>query len=169
MQTHQLETHDENDRRAFRNALGRYATGVTVVMAGGGGHDPVGITVNSFASVSLDPPLILWSVERDSTGVHTFTHAPDFTVSVLGADQGEVAMQFADSKTEAADRLSGAPLESGPGPVPLIAGAPAWFHCRLEATFPGGDHTVILGRVTAFSYSDGPTLLFHDGAFARSE
>ncbi|MBB4211423.1 flavin reductase (DIM6/NTAB) family NADH-FMN oxidoreductase RutF [Rhodothalassium salexigens DSM 2132] len=168
MPFHPLTDPGEADLRAYRNALGRYPTGVAIVIAGGGGYQPVGITINSFASVSLDPPLVLWSVERSSSAVDAFTHAPGFTISILAADQGAIARQFATSKHSPAERLIGAPLADGPGGVPMVEDAAARFDCHLEATFPGGDHVIIVGRVHHFDYDDGQTLLFQDGGFGAA-
>lgn len=169
MESRDLCRADEEDRRALRDALGRYATGVTVVIAGGGGYRAAGITVNSFASVSLEPPLVLWSVERSSSAFQTFVEAPKFTVSVLASEQQDIALRFADANTHPNDRLTGAPLETAEGGLPLIARAAASFDCRLEATYPGGDHVIVLGRVGRVTRREGATLLFHDGAFGQSE
>ena len=146
------------DTREFRNALGRYPTGVAVVTAVES-ERLRGITVSSFTSLSLDPPLVLWSIAKSSRRYQTFTKAPEFTVSVLGEDGRAAAETIA-----AGDDVETVPLEDGDGP-PAIAGALAVFHCRREWLYDGGDHVVIVGRVLGFRHRDGNPLVFCDGRY----
>ena len=141
--------------RLFRAALGSFATGVTVVTAAGP-DGPVGITANSFASVSLDPPLVLWSPARASRRFADFAAAGHFAIHVLAADQRPLAEAFTRSG-HVHDWLP------GPHGVPLIAGALAQFLCRTEAQHDGGDHLIIIGRVLAASRRDGAALVFQGG------
>jgi flavin reductase (DIM6/NTAB) family NADH-FMN oxidoreductase RutF len=147
------------DARAFRNALGRFATGVTVVTAAvdGGVH---GMTANAFTSVSLDPPLILVSIGRQAR-MHDHLHPQrPFGVSVLSQDQSHHAWHFAGRAQEGWQ-----PAFAWRDDVPLIADALAHFVCRLETTYPGGDHTLFLARVVHLWHRDGSPLTFYRGHF----
>jgi flavin reductase (DIM6/NTAB) family NADH-FMN oxidoreductase RutF len=150
------------DRRAFRNALGHYATGVAIVTARDAAGQPVGMTINSFASVSLEPPLVLWSVQLDASGAETYRAAPHFAIHVLAADQEALARTFADTK---ADRFADRPFEDGIGGVPLLPGSVTRFECRLWAVHPGGDHDIIVGEVLRMQSHPAATLGFHRGQF----
>ncbi|MCC5862399.1 MAG: flavin reductase family protein [Gammaproteobacteria bacterium] len=147
--------------RALRSALGVFATGVTVITAFEASH-PVGITVNSFASVSLDPPLVLWSVAKTATCAGAFSPQSAFCVHVLAAGQDGLAMNFARSGGDKFAALAWGRSEWG---APLLPGCAAEFHCQAEASYPGGDHTIIVGRVLAHLVRDIPPLLFHRGRF----
>lgn len=148
------------DPRAFRRALGAFATGVTVVTAESP-EGPVGITANSFASVSLDPPLVLWMPARDSARFALFEKAERYAIHVLHRDQREVCDAFTRDRA-AFDGLDWAPDEDG---VPEIAGCLARFRCRHHATHEGGDHLIIVGRVTGAAARDGLPLMFQGGRF----
>lgn len=149
------------DLRALRSALGAFATGVTVITAF---EDrlPVGITVNSFASVSLDPPLVLWSVANTATCAEVFRAGTAFCVHVLAVGQDGLAMNFARS---GGDKFGGLSWEHGDWGAPLLPGCTAEFHCEVDARYPGGDHTIILGKVLAHIVRETPPLLFHRGHF----
>ena len=153
------------DTRALRDALAAYPTGVALVTVPAG-DGPRAMTVNSFASVSLDPPLILWSVAKDSERYQMFLEAEVFAVNVLGADQEALAAACAKDDDLIA---AGAEVRAGSAGAPLVAGAIAWFECRREAVHAGGDHDIIVGRVTDFAEPQtGPALTFHRSAFGRS-
>ena len=158
-----------DDTRLFRDALGRFATGVAVVTAREeGGVTPVGITVNSFASVSLDPPLVLWSVARSSARHRHFVSATAFAIHVLRADQIGLAKRFTGSGAG----FEGLDLRFNAADVPLIDPVLARFECVTEAMHEGGDHTIIIGRVTHFSLSlslSQPPLCFFAGGFGDFE
>ncbi len=145
----------------LRNALGRFATGVTIVttMTERG---PLGITVNSFASVSLNPPLVLWSPARKSARFPAFEAASHFAVHVLAEDQEDIARAFAQTGIEAFDTL---PYTEGHGRAPLIDGCVARFECAHAAGHDGGDHLIVVGEVLACQAWDRPPLLFYRGAF----
>jgi 4-hydroxyphenylacetate 3-hydroxylase, reductase component len=145
------------DSRAFRDALGCFPTGVAVVTAApaanvaltkkfAGPH--IGITVNSFTSVSLEPPLLLWCMDRRSQRHDIFVRAPGFTVSILGTDHKEVSSRLARPGEHALDGI--ALLETKLGP-PALADSLAVFECALEKSWEAGDHTILLGRVLRFS------------------
>lgn len=146
--------------RDLRNALGRFATGVTVVttMTAGG---PLGITANSFSSVSLDPPLVLWSPARKSSRFPAFEAAPYFAIHILSDAQRDLAERFAKG-SDFTEIL----FESGHGGTPLLAGCAARFECRHAAGHDGGDHLIVVGEVLRVVEQDVAPLLFHRGAYA---
>ncbi|TNF11752.1 MAG: flavin reductase [Rhodobacteraceae bacterium] len=158
------EVPDPSETRRLRNALGRFATGVTVITACECDDHlgPVGMTVNSFASVSLDPPLILWSAARSSIRHAHFTKTPAFAVHVLRHDQEYLAHRF----TRRGTGFSGLDYTQNEAGVPLLADPLARFECVTEARHDGGDHTIIIGRVTRFeSAAEGTPLIFSGGQF----
>jgi flavin reductase len=149
--------------RQYRDAVGMFTTGITVVSAraGGLGH---GMTANSFTSVSLDPLLVLVCVVRDAVMHKVLDDVGRFGVSVLGAGQEDLARYFSDP-TRPMGMAQFLPLDWRPGPVtgaPLLDGALAWLECDVEAAYPGGDHTVFLGRVLGVELGEagGPLLYF---------
>ena len=151
--------------RSFRDALGMFATGVTVVAAAGDGGELVGITVSSFNSVSLDPPLVLFSVDRSALSLPALRRAPGYTVSVLSADQVELSQRFAGTGT---DKWADLDPEYGFGGAPLIPGAIAGFECRPYATYDGGDHEIFVGEVVGHrSAPSAAPLVFFGGEYRR--
>jgi flavin reductase (DIM6/NTAB) family NADH-FMN oxidoreductase RutF len=153
---------DRLDRRDFRRALGQFATGVTVVTARTSDGRKVGVTVNSFSSVSLDPPLVLWSLSRQAPSFADFTHATHFAVNVLAGNQHHLSRQFS---TPLPDKFSGVEFAEGPAGVPLLSGVNAHFVCRNVRQYDGGDHVIFLGEVEDYKYSDGEPLVFHSGRY----
>src|SRR6202044_1222266 len=152
------------DPRDFRNALGTYATGVTIITAMTADGKPYGLTCNSFASVSLNPPLVLWSLGMFSQGLPIFQNASHFAVNVLGASQQALATTFAKSTI---DRFAGVDWKPGLGNAPLLAGSVACFQCRAANRYYGGDHVIFLGTVEAYAYNKQEPLLFLGGGFGR--
>ena len=152
------------DPRDFRNALGTFATGVTIITAMAADGRPYGLTCNSFASVSLNPPLVLWSLGMFSNGLNTFQNASHFAVNILGESQQELANKFARSS---GDKFSGVDWKPGLGNAPLIAGSVAQFQCRAANRYYGGDHVIFLGAVEAYTYNKQEPLLFLSGGFGR--
>lgn len=146
----------------YRSALGRFATGITVVTTVGP-NGPIAITVNSFASVSLSPPLILWSPNKSSKRHDTFARAENFVVHVLAADQREICEAFARSAF-AFDKTPTHPNENG---IPIISGCLAVFECRKFAAFDAGDHTILLGEVENASHRPGEALVYANGAYQQ--
>ena len=144
----------------LRAALGRFATGVTVVttMTADG---PLGITANSFASVSLAPPLVLWSPARHSRRFPAFEAASHFAVHVLSAGQQPLAEAFA----RPGDGWPGLAYAAGLGDVPLLDGCAARFECRHDSAHDGGDHLIVVGEVLRIAEADLPPLLFHRGRY----
>lgn len=152
--------HGPAGQRALRDVLGRYATGVAVVTTWHQGR-PAGVTVNSFTSVSLDPPLVLWCLNASSGSRSAFTRAEHFAVNVLAADQRDVCARF----TRPGDRFAGLPVHTGPHGLPLLPGAVAVLLCRRAGLLPAGDHLLLLGAVMDHGMSPGPALLFADGDY----
>jgi flavin reductase (DIM6/NTAB) family NADH-FMN oxidoreductase RutF len=152
------------DTRDFRNALGTFATGVTIITARGRDGEPVGLTVNSFASVSLDPPLVLWSQSLYAQSLPAFQEASHFVVNVLAADQVELSQRFAGAHDNRFLNVEHIVPEHG---APVIVGCAAHFECRNEARYYGGDHVIFLGRVERYAHSSRPTLMFCHGRYMR--
>ncbi len=151
------------DPKAFRAALGSFATGVTVITTRAGDGTPVGLTANSFNSVSLDPPMVLWSLAKKSLSLPVFSTSSHWAVHVLASDQEALSDRFARS---GADKFSGLQTESGIGGVPLLSGCAARFQCRSTFLHEGGDHIIFVGQVTAFDSAERAPLVFHAGRYA---
>jgi flavin reductase (DIM6/NTAB) family NADH-FMN oxidoreductase RutF len=148
----------------FRKALGCFATGVTVVTAGKG-PQAIGITVSSFASVSLEPPLVLWCLNRASHRYQTFTTAENFNISVLAASQQAIAGRLAEPGQASLAGLELIATESG---VPALSGALAVLECARESVHEQGDHAVVVGRVLHFSRNEtDQPLLYFRGRYAK--
>lgn len=154
-----------DDPRAFRRCLGQYPTGVAVMTASDGSA-MAGMSANSFAAVSLDPPLILWSIRRESVSVPVFRAATHYAVNVLSADQASVAMHFA---TPAADKFDTAEWEAGLGNAPLLSGCIAHLECKVHNVIEGGDHLILIGLVERYARYQGEPLLFSQGRYAVSQ
>jgi flavin reductase (DIM6/NTAB) family NADH-FMN oxidoreductase RutF len=152
------------DPRDFRSALGTYATGVTIITAAAPDGKPYGLTCNSFASVSLNPPLVLWSLVVYSSSLTIFQNASHFTVNVLGVSQQALASKFAKSSD---DKFTGVDWTPGLGNAPVLAESVANFQCRSVNRYYGGDHVIFLGAVEAYTYNAKEPLLFARGAFGR--
>lgn len=150
--------------RPLRDALGQFATGVTVVTTVTAAGEPAGLTVNSFTSVSLDPPLVLWNLARRSANWEAFSDVEYFAVNVLAADQEPLAMAFAVPK---GDPFAGLEFDKGIEGLPLLPGALAQFECRLTSRQSGGDHEMLMGEVLDYHDLGGEPLLFHRGNFGR--
>lgn len=150
------------DPRAFRRTLGNFATGVTIMTAAVDGRK-VGVTANSFNSVSLDPALILWSIDKRSTSYEVFNDASHFAVNILAADQIDLSNQFARPKD---DKFAGIECEEGAGGAPLFSDCAARFQCAMHQQVDGGDHWILIGKVIAFDDFGRSPLLYHQGAYS---
>lgn len=148
------------DKREFRNALGNFATGVTIVTACGGDGVLAGVTANSFNSVSLDPPMVLWSLDRNSPSLRIMEECSHFCVHILSAEQHELCMTFARS---AEDKFANVEYGRGLGGAPTFDGCLARFECRNIVHHEGGDHVIIVGQVENFAVNDGEPLIFFRG------
>jgi 3-hydroxy-9,10-secoandrosta-1,3,5(10)-triene-9,17-dione monooxygenase reductase component len=146
----------------LRKALGQFATGITVVTARTADGSPVGLTVNSFASVSLEPPLLLWCLGRASANYDAFRLAERHLVNVLAAGQLEVAKRFA---TRGPDRFAGVRYGATDTGLPRLAGCIAWFECAIRSQYEEGDHVILVGRIDSFEVARGRPLIFHDSRY----
>ncbi|MFM2356941.1 MAG: hypothetical protein RLZZ528_2677 [Pseudomonadota bacterium] len=146
--------------RDLRDALGRFATGVTVVTASTP-DGPVGITANSFTSLSLDPPLVLWCPARRSTRFAAFAAASSYAIHVLAADQRDLALRFARSGHD----FSGQEGSLSPEGAPLLSGCLARFDCAAHAAHDGGDHAILVGEVRRVVTRVGTPLIFWGGRY----
>ena len=166
-----MPTVDERAERApvterqFRDALAQFATGVTIITARAQ-HGFVGFTANSFNSVSLEPPLVIWSLARRSRSLAIFEGAPQYAVNVLAHDQIELARRFSRPHI---DRFEGVPFRLGQADAPLVEGCAAWLECRHHALHPAGDHMLFIGEVVASAYRRLPPLVWHSGRYRVSE
>ncbi len=150
------------DSRAFRDALGHFATGVAVVSARGAAA-PFGLTINSFASVSLDPPLILWSLDRASDRFAAMMAVAHFAVNMLGAQSRDLAQRLA---RKGASSLGEANVRTGKHGTPLLEEAIAHFECSVEHRYDGGDHVILVGRVLAHDHrSHSDPLIYYRGRY----
>ena len=152
-----------NNTGNFRNALGSFATGVTVVTAIGRNGVKVGMTANSFNSVSLDPALVLWSIGRKSSCFDGFMQAKAFAIHVLAADQQAVSNHFARSGRE---KFADLHYTSGIDGVPILSHYSACFQCSTESQYDGGDHVILVGKVIEFVNNELEPLLFYRGKYA---
>lgn len=150
---------------ALRSALGRFATGVTVITCRSAEGVLVGLTANSFNSVSLDPPLVLWSLSKRARSLEAFRAATHFGVNVLAWDQVEVAQRFS---SPIADRFKGIPFHEGEGGVPLLDGCVARFVCVTHHQYEGGDHLIFVGRVHTCSAENKPALVYYGSRYAMT-
>ncbi|QUJ77214.1 flavin reductase family protein [Sulfitobacter albidus] len=157
-------TPDATNTDTLRRAFGQFGTGVCVITAQTDAG-PLGMTANSFSSVSLDPPLVLWSAARSSARHDAFAQAAAFCIHVLRDDQGDLAQHFARQGHD----FSGIDWAPGPADTPTLTGCNATFHCARYAVHPAGDHSIILGQITqaALQSGDRDGLLFKKGRFGR--
>lgn len=151
--------------RAFRDALGMFATGIAVVTTRAPNGEAIGLTVNSFNSVSLDPPLIVWSLSRHLASLPVFEACEYYAVNVLAEDQQHLSQLFA---TRSDDKFAGIDIDDGLYGVPLLKDCCARFECRNTTRHPGGDHLVFISEVVRFDrISERPPLIYHSGAYRR--
>ncbi len=147
----------------FRTALGMFATGVTIVTARAADGTLIGLTANSFNSVSLSPPLVLWSLSRAAGSLAAFSTGSHYAIHILSAEQQELARQFA---TQGVERFAGVDYASGANGTPLLAGVAARFECFNRSRYEEGDHVILVGEVERCTHTPGASpLLFHGGRF----
>ena len=147
----------------FRLALGMFATGVTIVTARTAQGQLVGLTANSFNSVSLQPPLVLWSLSRSAGSLEAFSTGSHYAINILAADQQDLALQFA---SKSADRFTGVQFTEGACGAPLLVGSVASFECFNRSRYEEGDHIIFVGEVERCSHQSGASpLLYHGGKF----
>src|SRR3989442_9211504 len=154
----------ELDGRDFRSALGTFPTGVCLITTLAPDGQRAGLTVNSFSSVSLDPPMVLWSLARSANCAAVFRDAEYFAINVLAATDAVLSSHFAkpgaDKFAAFAERFS-----AGLGGVPLLQAAVAPFECHSRHRYYGGDHVIVIGVVERYAYRDAPPLAFHRGRY----
>lgn len=151
------------DSLAFRRALGCFATGVTVVTARDGSGQNRGITINSLSSVSLEPPLVLYCLDKETPSFDSFREAERFAVNMLRAGQHALSVRFS---TAAADKWDGIDYDLWPGDLPVLRGCLASLACRREAVYEGGDHVIIVGRVEQLAAAGpGEPLIYFQSAY----
>ncbi|WP_043931664.1 flavin reductase family protein [Bacillus sp. EB01] len=148
----------------FKEVMGNYPTGVTVVTTVDENGTPVGLTVNSFASVSLDPLLILWSIDKRVSSHDLFTKSGKFAVNVLAAEQGDVCSLFA---MKGADRFSQCEWELSEQNLPVLAGVTGVMQCKTFKTVDAGDHTILIGEVIEIESYNKEPLLYHKRTFGK--
>jgi flavin reductase (DIM6/NTAB) family NADH-FMN oxidoreductase RutF len=148
----------------IRKALAQFATGVTVVTTRAADGSPVGLTVNSFNSVSLDPPLVLWSLSHKSQSLDAFRACGRYLIHVLAVNQLDVAKVFA---TRGADKFGNTHWHPNAAGLPLIEGCVAWFECGNRRQYDEGDHIILVGRIDEFAIAGGAPLIFHDSRYMR--
>jgi flavin reductase (DIM6/NTAB) family NADH-FMN oxidoreductase RutF len=150
------------EARKLRNALGRLPTGVTVITTRTPDGRREGLTANSFAALSLDPPLVLWSLGAGARSLPSFRRAGRFVINVLAAHQADLSHRFA---TPREDKFDGVETLAGLGGCPLLSGALACFECETEQALETGDHLLFIGRVMRFGYREGGPLAFNAGSY----
>ena len=150
------------DPRDFRNALGQFATGVTIVTTRTSAGEPIGLTANSFSSVSLSPPLVLWSLSLRSPNLPNFLQATHFAINVLARDQIALSQRFSKPIP---NKFEGVDCSDSANGMPLLAGTSAHFECRTEARHYSGDHVIFIGHVLRYSHADRDALGYYRGRY----
>ena len=148
------------DTAHFKAALSQFATGVTIITTRSAEGDFIGITVSSFNSVSLTPPLVLWSLSTQSASLPHFLANNHYVINVLSAEQKEVALQFS---RPVEDRFSGVDFQLSATGLPILTGAAAWFECQNRSRYPEGDHMIFVGEVLCCDDHAQEPLIFHNG------
>ncbi len=156
----------QSDSKKFRNALGQFATGVTIITTMGKDDKPVGITVNSFSAVSLEPPLVLWSLAKTALSFSSFNHAGHFNVHVLTSEQDSLSNRFARSGI---DKFTGVEYRKGITGMPILNEYAVCFQCKTSLQYEGGDHVIFVGEVIDFDQTNKPPLVFHSGQYVDTK
>lgn len=152
------------DSALLRETLGCFPTGVVVAATRGEANAPVGLTINSFTSVSLDPPLILWSISLNAPSLSAFRKHPAFTINILSEEQQALCMQFA---TPSDNKFDGVDWHPGYEDTPIISDALAVLQCKTYRRYEGGDHEIYVGEVKKIEFTDKKPLVFHRGKFVE--
>ena len=152
----------EFDTSHFRNALSQFATGVTVITTRLADGSYLGLTASSFNSVSLDPPLVLWSLANSANSMPVFSGNSHYVVNILAANQAVLAEQFSSRKK---DRFEGVEYTLSHTGHPILNGVSAWFECHNRSRYPEGDHVIFVGEVERCEFTPLPPLIFHSGRF----
>jgi 3-hydroxy-9,10-secoandrosta-1,3,5(10)-triene-9,17-dione monooxygenase reductase component len=158
-----MAVHSSFDPQAFRAALGTFTTGVTIITTQAEDGSPIGITANSFNSVSLNPPMVLWSLAKSARSLPVFSEGRHWNVHVLSTDQETLSGRFAK---QGEDKFASVELDSGISEAPLLQNCTARFQCRTAFQYEGGDHVIFVGEVLAFDHTDRAPLAFQSGQYA---
>jgi len=153
------------DVRELRNALGCFATGVTVVTTRAANGELVGLTANSFSSVSLEPPIVLWSLSQRSPSLQIFKDSGRFVINVLALEQVHLSKNFS---SKIPDKFKDVDYQEGLGGMPVIDGCAATIECKVSQQFDIGDHVLFLGEIERYTYENKPTLLFCHGSYQKA-
>jgi flavin reductase (DIM6/NTAB) family NADH-FMN oxidoreductase RutF len=148
----------------FRKALGNFPTGVTIITTRAQDGTAIGLTASSFNSVSLTPPLVLWSLGLQSRNLSAFQNCSHYAISVLSQDQTELAMRFASNSD---NRFNEIDFRDGLHGAPILANALASFECFNRSRYTEGDHIIFVGEVERFTQSSGAPLIYHRGQFGQ--
>ncbi|GLU37343.1 flavin reductase [Pseudomonas sp. NBRC 100443] len=151
------------DPKEFRRTLGTFTTGVTIITTRAADGTPIGLTANSFNSVSLDPPMVLWSLAKTSRSLEAFTCAEHWAVHILSVDQQPLSDRFAKSSE---DKFAGVEVQAGIADLPLLLGCSSRLQCKTLFQYEGGDHIIFVGEVLDFDRNEVPPLVFHAGGYA---
>lgn len=165
MKAKEAKTFPSIDERELRNVLGCFATGVVVATTLGDAGRPVGLSVSSFNSVSLDPPLVLWSLARSAASYSAFSSASNFAINILPSEQVDVCQQFSQPSD---DKFEGISWRQGEQGMPILSNALATLECRTRCQHEGGDHTIFIGEVVNLAASNKAPLIYHRGRIVAS-
>ncbi|HEY4541235.1 MAG TPA: flavin reductase family protein [Noviherbaspirillum sp.] len=155
----------EFDAREFRDALSQFATGVTVITTRLSDEVFLGLTASSFNSVSLAPPLVLWSLSQAASSLPVFTGNSHYVINVLAGDQAALAERFA---MRIENRFEGVDFHLSHTGLPILNGVAAWFECHNRSRYPEGDHVIFVGEVERCAVTPKPALVFHGGRFSQT-
>lgn len=155
----------EFDSRHFRHALAQFATGVTVITTRLPDGTFLGLTASSFNSVSLDPPLVLWSLSQNASSMPVFTENSHYVINILAGDQARLAERFA---MRIENRFEGVDFDLSHTGLPILKGAAAWFECHNRSRYPEGDHVIFVGEVERCDVAPQSALVFHGGKFVST-
>ncbi|MEO8600066.1 MAG: flavin reductase family protein [bacterium] len=156
----------EFDTPQFRHALSQFATGVTIITTRLSDGTLLGLTASSFNSVSLDPPLVLWSLSNSASSLKAFTGNSHYVINVLSLDQAALAERFA---SRIKNRFEGVDYTLSRTGNPILKGVSAWFECHNRSRYPEGDHVIFVGEVERCEAHPQPTLVFHGGQFVTTQ
>jgi flavin reductase (DIM6/NTAB) family NADH-FMN oxidoreductase RutF len=154
------------DTRHFRNALSQFATGVTIITTRLADGTFFGLTASSFNSVSLNPPLVLWSLDQGASSLPLFTGNSHYVINVLAGNQAELAARFA---RRIENRFEGIEFDLSHTGLPILKGVAAWFECHNRSRYPEGDHVIFVGEVERCDVLPRPALVFHAGQFVATK
>jgi flavin reductase (DIM6/NTAB) family NADH-FMN oxidoreductase RutF len=159
----------EFDAETFRSALSQFATGVTIITTLSNDGEPVGLTANSFNSVSLDPPLVLWSLGLAASSMPSFQVTSHYAVNVLSSEQLELSRRFSTRSVAALERFRDIAWRPGKSGMPLLEGSCAWFECANRSRYEEGDHVIFVGAVEHFGFAAQEPLIFQNGTYHMTQ